>query len=79
MLAEGIIYTVVDSFGGDAQLAFIGDMDLMFSAGFDDDADDALQNMGVESAAQYGTKSRMAYGIKWETRSHWLLPVLQCS
>lgn len=80
MYASGILYTVTTATSvGDPQLSFIGSMGFMDSVGFGWDADDALQNMGVDRVTQYGVHVDKDWGITYETRSHWLLPVAQCN
>ena len=73
----GILYTVVlTGTDGVRELDFIGDMDLMCSIGFEWGADNALQNMECDRVTQYGVHVEPNYGVTYETRSHWLLPVL---
>lgn len=80
MHAVGILYTVtVATATSPAALSYIGGVDFMDSVGFGWDVDDALQNMGVDRVTQYGVHIEKDWGLTYETRSHWLLPVAQCN
>jgi hypothetical protein len=73
----GVLYSVVAKVDGETdQLSFLGSMAFLESAGFGWDADEALQNMGVDRVTQYGSHSVTEGGITWETRVHWLLPIV---
>lgn len=80
MHAEGILYTVtIATSTSGAELSFIGDVGLMDSVGFGYDVDNALNNMGVDRVTQYGVHIEKSWGLTYETRSHWLLPITQCN